>query len=224
MEKIEYIQHWNYFCALAERFKETQNFIYHGLEQNSEGDYQLIHGNVYSDNFKQIIILAASEFELVSKAFCYDKGENVNNIIEISNAILKHCPKIVNTEVTTIFWAGKPLSNWKVDVNADKKVQGLGWWNAYNSLKHNEIDSYKRATLDNAFSALATLYIIHLYYMYNIFDNLTLVYKYPPVYFSSKYTVSSLVIGEGLLPDYGDKTPLEVINSNPNNLLKVVKQ
>ena len=69
MEQIELIQHWNYFCSLAERLDDTKHYIDHGLQEH-DGIRELVHGKVYSDIFKQIIVLAASEFEIMSKALC----------------------------------------------------------------------------------------------------------------------------------------------------------
>ena len=56
MEQIELIQHWNYFCSLAERLDDTKHYIYHGLQEHN-GKRELVHGKVYSDVFKQIIVL-----------------------------------------------------------------------------------------------------------------------------------------------------------------------
>ena len=44
----------------------------------------MIHGEVYSDIFKQIIILAASEFEILAKALCKEKGERAKDIKDIN--------------------------------------------------------------------------------------------------------------------------------------------
>ena len=44
-----------------------------GLQEH-DGIRELVHGKVYSDIFKQIIVLAASEFEIMSKALCSAKG------------------------------------------------------------------------------------------------------------------------------------------------------
>ena len=80
MEQIELIQHWNYFCSLAERLDDTKHYIDHGLQEHN-GKRELVHGKVYSDVFKQIIVLSASEFEIMSKALCHKKG--VKNILAL---------------------------------------------------------------------------------------------------------------------------------------------
>lgn len=211
MDKNEYTQHWNYFCSLAERLDETKNYVFHGLQDDENGELQLIHGDVYSDCFKQIIILAASEFETISKALCTERGEDVSkaNIIDISKTLLKMFPKITETEIITLFWGGTPLREWKIDENGH--VVGLDWWRAYNSLKHNEESSYQKATFENALLSVSALYILNLYLMYEMFHSLSIAYQFPPVYFKSKYTAGAVVSGQGLLPDYGNKSPIEVL-------------
>ena len=112
MEQIELIQHWNYFCSLAERLDDTKHYIDHGLQEH-DGIRELVHGKVYSDIFKQIIVLAASEFEIMSKALCSAKGVKTKRIGDISETILGVFPKIIDFEVSTPFWINTPLHDWK---------------------------------------------------------------------------------------------------------------
>ena len=211
MDPQEYIQHWNYYCSLAARFDGTKDYLYHGFCQNEDGRSLMIHGDVYSDIFKQIIILSASEFEIIAKAICQAKGEKARNIKSITNILLKHFPNLPKTEIMTPFCTATPLQDWRVE---EDKVVGLDWWKAYNSLKHNETDSYRKAALENAFLSVATLYILNLYLMYLLFGSLAMAYNLPPVYFRSKYTAYSVNSGEGSLPDWGNKSPFEKAAEN----------
>ena len=184
MEQIELIQHWNYFCSLAERLDDTKHYIDHGLQEH-DGIRELVHEKVYSDIFKQIIVLAASEFEIMSKALC---------------------------SASTPFWINTPLHDWKttrIDNGKNVKVEGLDWWFAYNSIKHDEKESIKNATFENAVLALASLYIIEIYLMKELFGNMSIIYTYPTVYFKCKYLPHSVSSGEGLLPDEGGLSPTE---------------
>ena len=205
MEKNEFIQHWSYFCSLAERLDETKHYIDHGVCQKGDKNI-LIHGEVYSDIFKQIIVLSASEFEIISKALCQEKEKKVDNIKDISETILSEFPKIVDFQVSTPFWINVPLYAWKCK---DGKVSGLEWWKAYNSIKHCEKSSYSCATLQNAILSLEALYIMELYLMYTLFDNMRIAYEYPCVYFKCKYLSYPTSMGEGKLPDFGDLSPGE---------------
>ncbi len=210
MDHNEFVQHWNYFCSLAEMLEKTKEFVYHGTKESEEGTICLIHSDVYSDVFKQIILLAASEFEVVSKMICRIMGESPGNIIEISKIMLKQYPKIIETEVITLFWQGRPLSEWSVDDSEVKdKVKGIEWWKAYNAIKHNESDSYKKATLKNAVMSLSALYVIDLYLMFLQCGNLYILHDYPPVYFKCKYAPSDVFAAVGELPDFGNKSAVE---------------
>lgn len=211
MEQIELIQHWNYFCSLAERLDDTKHYIDHGLQEH-DGIRELVHGKVYSDIFKQIIVLAASEFEIMSKALCSTKGVKTKRIGDISETILGVFPKIIDFEVSTPFWINTPLHDWKttrIDNGKNVKVEGLDWWFAYNSIKHDEKESIKNATFENAVLALASLYIIEIYLMKELFGNMSIIYTYPTVYFKCKYLPHSVSSGEGLLPDEGGLSPTE---------------
>lgn len=212
MTETEYIQHWNYFCSLTERLEETKNYVYHGLDEKRDDLHKLVHADVYSDNFKQILLLAAAEFEIISKALCVELGGVAKNIVEISKIILEKFPQMGKTEVMTVYFTFMPLSEWEYTSEDDKKVKGLAWWGAYNSLKHNEKNSYAIATLENAISSLGSLYVLNLYLMYAIFKNLSIAYLYPPAYFRSKYTSSPMLTRDGLLPDFGNKSPYERTN------------
>ena len=139
MDQTEFLQHWNYFCSLASKLDSTRDYVYHGLKDDGHGEPIMIHGNVYSDIFKQIIILSASEFEVVSKVLCGLCGETSKNIVEISRALLQHFPKIIKTEIITAYYLAEPMKDWRIE--SGNKVIGLEWWKAYNSLKHNEVDS-----------------------------------------------------------------------------------
>lgn len=218
MEIGEYVQHWNYFRALAERLDETRNYVYHGFQEDENGKFHQIHADVYSDNFKQIIVLAAAEFEVICKALCKERKRSVKGINAISKAVLEEFPKITETEIAVLFWGGTPLQEWAIDENGNAK--GLKWWHAYNSLKHDRADSYKEATLENAVLSVSALYILNLYLMYESFHSLAIAYEFPPVYFKSKYTASPMTSGEGLLPDYGNKSPTEVIRDKFPQLFK----
>lgn len=207
MKSNEFVQHWNYFCSLAEMLEKTKEFVHHGTKETEDRDICLIHADVYSDVFKQIILLAASEFEVVTKKICGFLGETPKYIAGISRTILSKYPRIVETEIITLFWQGRPLSEWSV---GDKgAVKGIEWWNAYNAIKHNKSDSYKKATLSNAVMSLSALYVIDLYLMFLQCGNLYILHDYPPVYFKCKYAPSDVFAAVGELPDFGNKSAAE---------------
>ena len=64
-------------------------------------------------------------------------------------------------------------------------------------------------SFENAVLALASLYIIEIYLMKELFGNMSIIYTYPTVYFKCKYLPHSVSSGEGLLPDEGGLSPTE---------------
>ena len=209
MNDTEFIQHWNYLASLTERLDETKHYIDHGISV-IDGELKLVHGDVYSDYFKQIIVLAASDFEVMSKALCNQKGKKADNIFEISECILELFPKIIESEINTPFWIAKPFAAWRIENN---KKEGLEWWDAYNALKHDKENSVCLATLNNAVMALSSLYMIDLYLMYLIFGHMSVAYNSPIPYLKAKYVASPVSSGDGKLPDFGNLSAKETLNS-----------
>ncbi len=133
MERDEFIRHWNYFCSIAKQLEETSEYVYHG----SNSEHKLELGDVYSDAFKQILLLSGAEFENMSKALCFLSGcpkESIDNIRDISIFLLNKYPRIVETTIYTKYWSTKPLEEWHINTGKDKneKVEGMEWWKAYN--------------------------------------------------------------------------------------------
>ena len=85
----------------------------------------------------------------------------------------------------------------------------MDWWFAYNSIKHDEKESIKNATLENAILSLASLYIVEIYLMRELFGNMSIVYTYPTVYFKCKYLPHPVSSGEGLLTNEGGLSQTE---------------
>lgn len=77
-------------------------------------------------------------------------------------------------------------------------------------MKHDESNSYIKATLNNAVMSLGSLYVLHLYLMFEELGNLDLLKTYPTVYFNCKYEPAYVYAAEGKLPDFGDKSTTEV--------------
>ena len=104
------------------------------------------------------------------------------------------------------------MESWKISKDGGKqKVSGIDWWKAYSSIKHDEIEAFKKANLGNAVAALAAVYIIDLYILKRSSGNLHLIEEFLPRYFRCEYTAHYLCTSEGELPDFGNKTTAEVL-------------
>lgn len=222
----ELIIHWNHLCSLAGRLENTEKYVYHGLKEMDTypGKALMEHGKVYSDEFREIILLASSEFEvigkIISKKLGCKPGKNEKEDIRfISKSILSKYPKIVETMVYTKYAFHMPLADWKIkQVSGGVQVQGLEWWLAYTNLKHNEAESFKEASLENAINAVLSLYVLDLYLMKIVANSLNIANDYPAPYMRSLYKPNYYVTAEGQLPDFGNKSTAEVIKEQNEKL------
>lgn len=201
MEWDEFIRHWNYFCSITKQLEDTSEYVDHGLNNANE----IEHGNVYSNVFKQIILLSGAEFETMAKALCKLSGVELKekaNIADISIAILEKYPSIVDTKIYTKYLFDKPFKAWHIkhDSKMESKVEGIEWWKSYTEIKHDQNDSYKLCTLETALAITGALYVIDLYVMKVAGGSLRTAMDFPAPYFKCEYTANYYVTNEGELP------------------------
>lgn len=204
MTEKEIMHYWNYFCSLCKRLDNTRQYVDHSSENN-----RLKNATVNSFEFQQIILLAAMEFENVSKAICLDIDHNFNlqnaNIRTITTTILEKYPQIVQTVITSDYQYLKPLEEWSTFINpADNKtrVKGISWWDDYSNIKHQTFWKFNLATLENAVNALASLMVLELYLMKITLDSVNMSLNKPCNYFDSIYASQVLCTNEKALPDF----------------------
>ena len=203
IKERDVLKHWKYFLSLEKRFKETEDYVYHGIETNRNG-ISLINGDTYSNNFKQLLILTASEFECLAKELLGIKAKNTG-INVITKEILEKYPRIIETEIATDYVEIKPLCDWCFDIEGNRR--GLSWWDAYNGVKHEGEKAFSRATLENCLLAMGSLYVLNLYNIESIIGNLDL--PTDTVYFRCQYTTGQVLGYRGSLPDFGNKKRIE---------------
>ena len=141
--------HWDYYLALEEDFLKSARYV-----ELSEQ-----HLDVHSQFFTQSLISAASEFESVCKATANElEIEGVGNIA----AIKKMLVPIMSSVESCSLWlmrgdlSVRPFAGW------DQESQKIGWWDAYNDLKHLRHKKLERGSMRNALYALGGLYIANL--------------------------------------------------------------
>ena len=141
---------WYYFLELEKDLSDSSRYIEPSGQEN-----------VYSFEFRKIIILACTEFENISKTLCKIINDTAprGNMKDYKATILKRFPKIIESETIINRWHNtiKPFVEWSVD------GKHLEWWDAYNSLKHDNGAHIKEATYKNAVYALSAVYLLILY-------------------------------------------------------------
>jgi len=110
---------------------------------------------VYGHEIRNLLILAATEVEthwrgvLVANGFSGDRPTTADYIK------LLHPMRLDQYSVgfRQFPWLSpiRPFAGW----TADKATQSLGWYDAYNGVKHNREREFERANLGNAFAAVS---------------------------------------------------------------------
>jgi hypothetical protein len=204
-------KYWLYFRSLANQFQKTEQYVDHSL--NSDG--KPINADTFSNEFAKILMLAASEFEVVAKDLCVEIGATIRSnakITTISKEILKVFPKIGDTVIMTPYQTIRPLKDWQVVVSEKTKkdgttqqeetVEGIPWWQSHNSVKHNRRVSFLEANLSCCMSAMASLMVLELYLCWKVDSSLGRISSLGCDYFTCEYFAAYRVTeGGNVLPD-----------------------
>lgn len=200
---------WYYFCSLASQLKQTEQFVDHSVGV----DGALANGKTYSNEFAKILMLAASEFEVIAKALCAESGITLRwnaNIITITNGVKQAYPNIGETLVSTPYQSLKPLSNWRIETPSESRrsqLVGLDWWNEHNNVKHDRRVSFASANLENCVWSMASLMVLELYLSQRVLGNLDVISRIRNDYFSCGYGFSYLIATPQVtLPDFPRST------------------
>ncbi len=202
MTETDIKNNWNYFRSLTKQFQQTEQFVDHYMDSNGN----MINGKIFSNEFAKLLLLSASEFEVIAKTLCNESGKVISdkaNIIEISTTILMIYPNIINTEIQTPYKTFTPLSQWALDKNKPSNVNGIPWWTDYNKIKHDRLNHFPKANLNNCINALASLMIMELYLSQKVLGNLDAVTPVNCDYFDCNYGYNAIYANPGKqLPDF----------------------
>lgn len=184
MESKELRNIWYYFLDLEKELADSSRYI------EPEGQE-----NVYSFEFRKIIILACTEIETAFKALCetIDNSKERGCMCDYKDIVLTRYPKIVNAEVYINRWhkTVKPFAGWDIGK--------LKWWSAHQHIKHDRGSNFIEATYENAAMALSALYIL-IFYLYVSNGKNT---PHGSEYIDSEYAPPNLVCAPSKkLPDF----------------------
>ncbi|EGU37398.1 hypothetical protein VIBRN418_07888 [Vibrio sp. N418] len=118
----------------------------------------------YSVQFTKIIMAASAEIDTLAKEMCkiIDPSldpKSIRGIGKYAELILGKYPKLVNIEMSVPRYglSFKPWGNWS-------KTESPSWWQGNNALKHDRVNNFQKANLENAIESLAALLALTLYY------------------------------------------------------------
>jgi len=148
--------------TLDKRMKELDYFL--ALEAELESSFNYIEPDeqnfrCYGAKYASLLNAICTEFESSSKSLIksQDSSKTIGNIGDIKGHLLQLFPKIEENqvEVERMGLFLKPFEGW-----SDGK---LGWWSSYTELKHNRIENYHEANLENLLIAMSALLVITVY-------------------------------------------------------------
>ncbi len=164
------------------------------------------------------MLLTCAEFENLSKQIYFyinndEKKQKKLDIKVLSNTITTKYPKLKDTEISSpVQIRFRPLENWSCpNLDANTKCSGIDWWSDYTGLKHHRYANFSKATFQNCYDALASLFVLELYVAALImpqdhnsfdFDPRYVLSSNPCPYFSSEYYRDLIWPVPKKLPDF----------------------
>ena len=199
----QWLNDWRFFCALCERFERTIQFVDDIINDNG----LLTNGTTFSNEFCDILLTTAAEFENVAKQICKESDSRFDErnatIIDYTNIILAKFPKIGQTIISSPVQTFYPLENWKVS-DDNNTINGLDWWKSHNAIKHHRYPHFSEATFQNCYTAIASLFVLELYATSFVTDGdpKYQISNNPCTYFSSEYLKDLIWPRPKKLPDF----------------------
>ena len=149
--------YWQHYIILEEDFKHTRRYV----ELNSD------NFETYSVEYTKLLQSIGSEFDVICKEICKYYGyNNKQNIIGYADVII---PKFTGIKESKVLIRDndsivlEPLKEWNYN-----KPNSPGWWKVYNKIKHDRSNNFKKANLYNVLMGLTSLFLIEMYFIYEI--------------------------------------------------------
>lgn len=161
--------YWNHYIILEEDFRNTLRYV-----ELAEENFK-----TFSVEFNKQLQSIGSEFDVICKEICkYYEYDNKRRINEYAEVILPKFTNIVNEEIALKGdndFIIKPLKDWSLTPNH----KSPSWWRCYNDVKHNRVNNMGKANMENVLNALASLYLIEMYFIYEIANRDDCIAKIP---------------------------------------------
>lgn len=119
--------------------------------------------NCYGHKIRNLIMLACTEFDSMCKNILVANDYQTRKMYKTDDYVKLKVPlKLDQYEVEFMRYpeieARTPFKTWELD----KPTQSLRWYDAYNQIKHDRINNYKQATLENAIESISAIVILLL--------------------------------------------------------------
>ena len=145
------LKYWQYYLRLEEDFMSTIRYI--SLSQKNKKTFSI-------EYVKQLLTIC-SEVDVIFQMLTGKK--TINKYLKyLQND--DYYKKILEEKVKVF----SSLEYWEITpyhLSIDEEGRDyLSWWRIYNSVKHQRINSYELANLENVLTSLAALYTLEEYY------------------------------------------------------------
>ena len=115
--------------------------------------------NAYSHRIYELFLRTATEFEanckgiLIANKYEKKKGHfNIEDYHQI-NKLMKLDQYVITTHLWNPIKTFRPLAEWE-------SGHSLEWYQAYNDVKHNRVQNFHKANLDNLFTGICSLIVV----------------------------------------------------------------
>jgi hypothetical protein len=147
MTEKQFALHWDYYLTIEQDLFQSKRFVEHAN----------FNFSAYSSEFAKILLLAASEVDVVIKVLCNALApeKKPKRIDQYANILLGRIPAIVTFEIMVNRIKLCPWGGWRIE-NDGSPI----WWKACNNTKHDRGAKFTEANLLNATLAVGALRII----------------------------------------------------------------
>lgn len=167
---------WGQYLILEREFIDSLDYI----------EFDTSNFATYSNKYAKLLLQIGSEVDNTLRDICNLQGRT--NIAQYATYMLNKYPQITNQGVKVINRniSLVPFAGW----NILQPAQSLSFWDSYNSVKHDRIQNFNKASLEAVSNGLAALFIIEMYQLYELYQ------AEPDTFSSSPDTESQLFILE----------------------------
>ena len=196
MESKEFnILYWKHYLVIEEDFVKTHRYV--ELDENNF--------TTFSVEYTKLLKSIGSEFDVVSKEICKFYGhDNKNKIYEYAPIIIRNftdlCDQRLEIKDNNSIVV-EPLKDWRVQ----PQHKSPKWWTSYNKIKHDRVNNYAQASLENVLLGLASLFLVEMYFIYEISMQEKTILKIPnrpsTLFEIIDWKAKQRIYGDGLLFD-----------------------
>lgn len=148
MKRRIFQEYWKYYIHLEQLLINTLDFV--ALNKNNF--------RTYSNQYASILQLTGAELDAFFKSFFEIKRSNdfnikiyIKQLIDKQPELIQQRVRILDTDIILI-----PFEKCKGVL----KNRPMTWWKAFTGIKHNRIEYFSKATLENCLLILSALYML----------------------------------------------------------------